>query len=71
MLNYMGSSVEWVINLLGLYRMVDVTSIDILKLCGISIDMICPDKNVVNYNSSYHISVTYHSNGQDTLSIAI
>ena len=34
------------------------TNTDILKLCGIRIDMICPDKNVVNYNSSYHISVT-------------
>ena len=44
MLNYMGSSVEWVINLLRLYRMVDVTSRDILKLCGIHIDLICPDK---------------------------
>ena len=51
--------------------MVDVTDIDILKLYGIHIDLICLDKNVLNYNSSYHISVTYHSNGQATLSIAI
>ena len=43
----------------------------IVKLCGIHIDLICPDKNVVNYNSNYHISVTYHSSGQATLSIAI
>ena len=44
MLNYMGSTVEGVINLLRLYCMVDVTNTDILKLCGIHIDFICPDK---------------------------
>ena len=44
MLNYMGSIVEGVINLPRLYCMVDVTNIDILKLCGIHIDLICPDK---------------------------
>ena len=44
MLNYMGIIVEGVINLLRLYCMVDVTNIDILKLCKIHIDLICPDK---------------------------
>ena len=44
MLNYMGSTVEGVINLFRLYCMVDVTNIDILKLCEIHIDLICPDK---------------------------
>ena len=32
------------INLLRLYCIVDVTNIDILKLCEIHIDLICPDK---------------------------
>ena len=41
--SYMGSTVEGVINL-RLYCMVDVINIDILKLCGIHIDLICPDK---------------------------
>ena len=31
-------------NLLRLYCMVDVTNIDILKLCEIHIALICPDK---------------------------
>ena len=44
MLNYMGNIAEGVINCLRLYCMVDVTNIDILKLCGIHIDLICPDK---------------------------
>ena len=44
MLNYMGNTVERVINLLRLYCMVDVTNIDILELCEIHIDLICPDK---------------------------
>ena len=44
MLNYMEIAIEGVINLLRLYCMVDVTNIDILKLCGIHIDLICPDK---------------------------
>ena len=44
MLNYMGSTVKGVKNLFRLYRMVDVTNIDILKLCEIHIDLICPDK---------------------------
>ena len=44
MLNYMGSIVEGVINLLRLCCMVDVTNIDILKLCGVHIDLICPKK---------------------------
>lgn len=39
----MGSTVEGVINL-RLYCMVDVTNIDILKLCGVHIDLICPNK---------------------------
>ena len=38
--------------------MVDAT-IDILKLCGINKDLICPDKKIVNYNSSYHIKVLH------------
>jgi len=44
MLNYMGNTVGGVVNLLRLYCMVDITNIDILKLCGIHKDMICPDK---------------------------
>ena len=40
----MGSSVEVMINLLRLYCMVDFTNIDILKLCKIHLDLICPDK---------------------------
>ena len=72
MLSYMGNIVEGMINLLRSYYTVDLLIyIYILKLCGIRIDLICPDKNVLNYNSNYHISVTYHSNGQATLSIAI
>ena len=43
MFNYMGSTIEGVKNF-RLYCMVDVTNIDILKLCGIHIDPICPDK---------------------------
>ena len=39
--------------------MVDATNIDILKLCGIHKDLICPDKKIVNYNSSYHIKVLH------------
>ena len=71
-LGYMGNIVEGMINLLRSYYTVDLLIyIYILKLCGIRIDLIYPDKNVLNYNYSYHISVTYHSNGQATLSIAI
>ena len=44
MLNYMRSTVKGVINLFRLYRMVDVTNIDSLKLCKIHMDLICPDK---------------------------
>ena len=44
MLSYMGSSVKGVKNLFRLYRMVDVTNIDILKLCEIHIDLICSHK---------------------------
>ena len=44
MLNYMRSTVEGVINLFRLYCMADVTNIDILKVCEIHIDLICPDK---------------------------
>ena len=44
MLNYMGSTVEGVINLFRLYCMADVTNIYILKLCKIHIDLICPHK---------------------------
>ena len=40
----MRSTVEGVTNLFRLYCMVDVTSIDILKLCEIHIDLICSDK---------------------------
>ena len=39
-----GKYVEGVINLFRLYCMVDFTNIDILKLCEIHIDLICPDK---------------------------
>ena len=44
MLNYMRSTVEGVISLFRLHCMVDVTNIDILKLCEIHIDPICLDK---------------------------
>ena len=44
MLNYMRSIAEGVINLFRLHCMVDVTNIDILKLCEIHIYLICPDK---------------------------
>ena len=40
----MGSTVKRVKNLFRLYCMVDVTNIDILKLCEIHIDLIRPDK---------------------------
>ena len=43
-LNYMGSTIKGVKNLFKLYCIVDVTNIDILKLCEIHIDLICPDK---------------------------
>ena len=56
MLNYMGSTVKGVKNLFRLCCMVDVTNIDILKLCEINIDLICPDK-IWSHNSSYHIKV--------------
>ena len=56
MLNYMGSTVKGVKNLFRLYCIVDVTNIDILKLCEIHIDLICPDK-IWSHNSSYHIKV--------------
>ena len=56
MLNYMGSTVKRVKNLFRLCCMVDVTNIDILKLCEINIDLICPDK-IWSHNSSYHIKV--------------
>ena len=44
MLNYMGRTVEGVISLFRLYCMADVTNIDILKVCEIHIDLICPEK---------------------------
>ena len=44
MLNYIRSTAEGGINLLRLYCMVDVTNIDILELCEIHIDLICPYK---------------------------
>ena len=44
MLNYIRSTVEGVINLFRLYCMVDVPNIDILELCEIRLDLICPDK---------------------------
>ena len=40
----MVSIIKWVINLFLLYCMVNVTSIDILKLCEIHIELICTDK---------------------------
>ena len=40
----MRSTVEEVINLFRLYCMIDVTNIDILKLCEIHRDLICLDK---------------------------
>ena len=40
----MGSTIKGVKNLLRLYHMVDITNKDILKLCEIHIDLICPDK---------------------------
>ena len=43
MLNYMGRIVGERYILSG-YCMVDVTNIDILILCGIHTDLICPDK---------------------------
>ena len=39
----MGSTVEGVINLLRLYYMVGINNIDILKLCGVHIDLIHPN----------------------------
>ena len=44
MLNYMRSTVEGVINLFRSYCIVDVSNTDILKLCEIHINPICPDK---------------------------
>ena len=44
MLNYIRSTVEGVTNLFRLYCIIDVTDIDILKLCEIHIDLICSDK---------------------------
>ena len=44
MLNYIRSTVEGVTNLFRLYCIIDVTNIDILKLCVIHIDLICSDK---------------------------
>ena len=44
MLNYIRSTVEGVTNLFRLYCIIDVTNIDILKLCEIHIDLICSDK---------------------------
>ena len=44
MLNYVGSTVKGVKNLLRLYCMVDITNKDILKLCEIHVILIFPDK---------------------------
>ena len=44
MLNYIRSTVEGVTNLFRLYCIIDVTNIDILKLCEIHIDLICSHK---------------------------
>ena len=44
MLNFIRITVEEVTNLFRLYCMVDVTNIDILKLCEIHIDLICSHK---------------------------
>ena len=67
MLNYMGSTVEGVINLFRLYCMADVTNIDILKLCEIHIDLICPDK----IWSIIILVIILKCNDQISLSIAI
>ena len=40
----MGSTAEGMTDLFRLYFMVGVTNKDILKLCEIHIDLICPDK---------------------------
>ena len=40
----MGSTVEGVIDLLRLCCVVGVTNTDILKLCGVHIDLMCPNK---------------------------
>ena len=68
----MGSTVEGVIDLLRLCCVVGVTNTDILKLCGVHIDLICPNKmwsTIILYLSCK--SVTSHSNDQATLSIAV
>ena len=40
----MGSTLEGVIDLLRLCCVVGVTNTDILKLCGVHIDLMCPNK---------------------------
>ena len=40
----MGSTIEGVIDLLRLCCVVGVTNTDILKLCGVHIDLMCPNK---------------------------
>ena len=59
MLNYMGSVVGGVMNLLRLYCMVDVTNIDILEGMWNSWKSDMSWSNVVSYNSSYHIKVLH------------
>ena len=44
MLNYMRNTAEGMINLCRLYYMVEVTNIDVLKLCRVHTDLICPGK---------------------------
>ena len=67
MLNYMGSTVKGLINLFRLYCMVDVANIDILKLCKIHLDLICPDK----IWSIIILVIILKCNDQISLSIAI
>ena len=63
----MGSTVKGVINLFRLYCMVDVANIDILKLCKIHLDLICPDK----IWSIIILVIILKCNDQISLSIAI
>ena len=67
MLNYIRSTVEGVTNLFRLYCIIDVTNIDILKLCEIHIDLICSDK----IWSIIILVIILKCNDQVSLSIAI
>ena len=63
----MGNTVKGMINLFRLYCMVDVTNIDVLKLCKIHLDLICPDK----IWSIIILVIILKCNDQVSLSIAI